>query len=228
MTTAELTAREIPLPAASFDLTAARRRVGAVGLAALPGLLVLFNAYGLYRRDGKRISHSTLDDVPWLFHALVVASLLLWLYYHLTIRGGIPFVDLLAFSCATIGCMFVFRKAARGLILILLEEIIGGQPSPWSFAADIVFELGAISSSSDGPLRTPERRLAIAKNRFGPSGGSIQGAQSRQGCERAGREDHGPVGIQGAGLCDPRPRSGRTRRPDPTGSRALGAGSCWR
>lgn len=86
------------------------------GLVALPGLLVLFNAYGLYRRDSRRISHSTLDDVPWLFHALVVGSLLLWLYYHATIRGGIPFVDLLALSCVMIACMFVFRKAARLLL----------------------------------------------------------------------------------------------------------------
>jgi O-antigen ligase/polysaccharide polymerase Wzy-like membrane protein len=51
VTTAELTAREVPLPAASFDLATARRRVGAVGLAALPGLLILymgFNSGGFY------------------------------------------------------------------------------------------------------------------------------------------------------------------------------------
>jgi len=53
----------------------------AIGLLSLPGWLILFKLYGLYERDGKRISHSTLDDVPHIFHALVVGSLGLWLFY---------------------------------------------------------------------------------------------------------------------------------------------------
>jgi exopolysaccharide biosynthesis polyprenyl glycosylphosphotransferase len=101
------------------DLFVANRngaREAMWGLVALPAILLLFNAYGLYRRDSKRISHSTLDDLPWLFHALVVGSLLLWLYYHVTIRGGIKFLDLLAFSCVTIVSVTVFRKVARHLV----------------------------------------------------------------------------------------------------------------
>jgi hypothetical protein len=51
LTTAELTARELPLPAASFDLVRVRHRAGALALAALPGLLTLymsFNSGGFY------------------------------------------------------------------------------------------------------------------------------------------------------------------------------------
>src|SRR5438132_1011437 len=34
------------------------------GLATLPAWVVLFKMYGLYERDAKRLSHSTLDDLP--------------------------------------------------------------------------------------------------------------------------------------------------------------------
>ena len=43
-------------------------------------MIVLFKLYGLYDRDVKRISYSTVDDLPWLFHATVIGSLILWLY----------------------------------------------------------------------------------------------------------------------------------------------------
>ncbi len=43
---------------------------------ALPVWIVLFKAYGLYDRDVKRIGHIALDEVPWLFHALLVGSLM--------------------------------------------------------------------------------------------------------------------------------------------------------
>ena len=51
-----------------------------MSLLALPLWIALFKVYGLYDRDTKRVSHSTVDDVPWLFHALLVGSLGLWAY----------------------------------------------------------------------------------------------------------------------------------------------------
>ena len=53
----------------------------AIGLLSLPCWLVLFKLYGLYERDAKRVSHSTLDDIPHIFHALVLGSLCMWLLY---------------------------------------------------------------------------------------------------------------------------------------------------
>src|SRR5919201_1735907 len=38
------------------------------GLATLPVWIVVLKAYGLYDRDIKRISHGTVDDLPWIFH----------------------------------------------------------------------------------------------------------------------------------------------------------------
>ena len=52
-----------------------------LGLVTLPGWVVLFNMYGLYQRDAKRVSHSTLDDVPSVFHGLLLGSLLMWCWF---------------------------------------------------------------------------------------------------------------------------------------------------
>jgi exopolysaccharide biosynthesis polyprenyl glycosylphosphotransferase len=47
-------------------------------LLSLPVWILLFKLYGLYDRDIKRISHNTIDDVPWLFHALLIGTLGFW------------------------------------------------------------------------------------------------------------------------------------------------------
>ena len=57
-------------------------------------MLVLFKLYGLYDRDVKRISHSTVDDLPWLFHATVIGALLLWLYSRSTPMGRLDFAEM--------------------------------------------------------------------------------------------------------------------------------------
>ena len=60
--------------------------------------------------------------------------------------------------------------ARRGMVLILLEEIVESRPSAWSFATDIVLQLSA--SEEVAALRLSdsyERRLGVAKNRLGPS-----------------------------------------------------------
>jgi exopolysaccharide biosynthesis polyprenyl glycosylphosphotransferase len=49
-------------------------------LLTVPLWVGLFKLYGLYDRDAKRISHSTVDDLPHLIHALVLGSLGLWLF----------------------------------------------------------------------------------------------------------------------------------------------------
>jgi exopolysaccharide biosynthesis polyprenyl glycosylphosphotransferase len=69
----------------------------ALGLLSIPVWIVLFKLYGLYDRDGNRVSHSTVDDVPWTFHALVVGGLGLFLAYKalpveaLTFAQGVTF-----------------------------------------------------------------------------------------------------------------------------------------
>ena len=50
-------------------------------------MMILFKLYGLYDRDVKRISYSTVDDLPWLFHATLIGALAGWLYTKLTPVG---------------------------------------------------------------------------------------------------------------------------------------------
>jgi KaiC/GvpD/RAD55 family RecA-like ATPase len=58
----------------------------------------------------------------------------------------------------------------QGIVLLMLEEIAESRPSAWSFAADVVIELGhGEGEALGGPSTRRERQLSVLKNRFGPS-----------------------------------------------------------
>jgi exopolysaccharide biosynthesis polyprenyl glycosylphosphotransferase len=80
---------------------------------ALPLWVVLFKAYGLYDRDVKRISRSTLDDAPWVFHAMLVGSLLLWLYFRAVPARDVVAKELLAIAAASMVAVLVVRGLTR-------------------------------------------------------------------------------------------------------------------
>jgi exopolysaccharide biosynthesis polyprenyl glycosylphosphotransferase len=86
-------------------------------LLTLPLWIVVFKAYGLYDRDLKRISHTSLDDVPWLFHAVLVGSLLLFAYSKATPPGAVPVSALALFAAtgtiAVVGLRALARRVAR-------------------------------------------------------------------------------------------------------------------
>jgi exopolysaccharide biosynthesis polyprenyl glycosylphosphotransferase len=90
-----------------------RMRDAAWGLLLLPVWILLFKLYGLYDRDEKRVSHSTVDDVPWLFHALVVGSLATWLFFRATPLDTLVFTEGLAFFLLAFLAILVARSAAR-------------------------------------------------------------------------------------------------------------------
>ena len=84
-------------------------------IPTIPVWVLLFKLYGLYDRDLKRTNHTALDDVPWLFHALLVGTLLLWAYTKL-----IPIHQLTLEECALFGPLAMvliasFRAGARRL-----------------------------------------------------------------------------------------------------------------
>jgi exopolysaccharide biosynthesis polyprenyl glycosylphosphotransferase len=87
----------------------------AWALLALPLWVVLFKAYGLYERDMKRISHSTLDDVPWVFHAVLVGSLLFWVYFRIVPAREIKAKELLTVAACSLIAVLVLRSVARRL-----------------------------------------------------------------------------------------------------------------
>jgi exopolysaccharide biosynthesis polyprenyl glycosylphosphotransferase len=87
------------------------------GLAAVPVWLLICNAYGLYGKDIKRISHSAVDDIPAVAHALLLTCLFLWLYYHVVPTGRIHFKHILWFALIALVLDIVMRVAARRTIL---------------------------------------------------------------------------------------------------------------
>src|SRR5919198_440763 len=90
------------------------------GLATLPVWIVVLKAYGLYDRDIKRISHGTVDDLPWIFHAVLVGSALLFGYYRLTPHGGISLTSAAVFAIAAFLAISSLRALARRLTVSLL------------------------------------------------------------------------------------------------------------
>jgi exopolysaccharide biosynthesis polyprenyl glycosylphosphotransferase len=90
------------------------------GIVALPLWVVVFKAYGLYDRDTKRISHGTIDDLPWIFHAILVGSLLLIAFYKLTPIGGIGLKDLAVIAVTSMILVVILRSACRHSMARLL------------------------------------------------------------------------------------------------------------
>jgi exopolysaccharide biosynthesis polyprenyl glycosylphosphotransferase len=83
------------------------------GLITLPAWVVLFKMYGLYERDAKRLSHSTLDDLPPLFHALLLGCLLLWCWYVVVAPAKLVFTAILAFGALAMVLVLAGRVLAR-------------------------------------------------------------------------------------------------------------------
>src|SRR5947209_9639173 len=135
----------------------------AWGLVALPLMLLLFKLYGLYDRDVKRISHSTVDDLPWLIHAVVIGTLLLWLYARHTPMGRVDFDEVLIFALGTLGLVsgtrIVVRHTARRLIGRQRTLLVGGgglaRPLLDKLAAHQEYGLEVIGAlpAADGPDR---------------------------------------------------------------------------
>jgi exopolysaccharide biosynthesis polyprenyl glycosylphosphotransferase len=84
-------------------------------LPTIPLWIVLFKLYGLYDRDLKRINHAGLDDTPWLFHALVIGTLLLWGYTKVIPIHQLTLVEAVLFVSFALCLIALFRSAARGV-----------------------------------------------------------------------------------------------------------------
>lgn len=102
-------------------------------LAPLPFWILLFRAYGLYERDVKRINHQVLDDVPNLFHAILLGTLLLWGFSRLALdEQRLVLVELISFPIAAVVGISVLRALARrGVTKALGPErvVFLGEPS---------------------------------------------------------------------------------------------------
>jgi exopolysaccharide biosynthesis polyprenyl glycosylphosphotransferase len=96
------------------------------GLITLPAWVVLLKVYGLYERDAKRLSHSTLDDLPPLFHCLLLGCLLMWCWFVLVAPAKLPFATILLFAALAMVLVLVGRLLVRGgfLRVVLPERVL--------------------------------------------------------------------------------------------------------
>jgi len=85
------------------------------GVAAVPLMMVLFKLYGLYDRDVKRITYSTVDDLPRLFHATVIGALIVWVYARYSPMQRLDFAEILLFGVNVIVLVTVTRFAIRAI-----------------------------------------------------------------------------------------------------------------
>jgi exopolysaccharide biosynthesis polyprenyl glycosylphosphotransferase len=123
--------------------------------------VVLFKMYGLYERDAKRLSHSTLDDLPSLFHGLLLGCLLLWCWYVVVAPAKLMFTAILAFGAVALVLVLVGRVVARAGFLRLISPervlLIGtGQASgalieKMRSKANLRLEPIAMVSCAEGP-----------------------------------------------------------------------------
>jgi exopolysaccharide biosynthesis polyprenyl glycosylphosphotransferase len=89
-------------------------------LPLLPLWTLVFKAYGLYDKDTKRISHATVDDLPWILHGVLLGSLLMLVYFRLIAPGSFDLGDLAVFATTAILAVAVLRGGARRLGIRLL------------------------------------------------------------------------------------------------------------
>jgi exopolysaccharide biosynthesis polyprenyl glycosylphosphotransferase len=82
-------------------------------LPTLPLWAILFRTYGLYRRPIRRFEPTHLDDVSSLFHALLVGSLGLWLYYKLIPAPRLDFEEVAIFGMLSLPLIAGLRVALR-------------------------------------------------------------------------------------------------------------------
>ena len=136
---------------------------------ALPLWMVLFKAYGLYDRDIKRISHTAVDDIPWLFHAMLVGSLLFWLYFRVVPARDVSARELLAIAglsmVALVAVRAITRRAANRLLGPNRVLLVGDGPELAlilrKMRAHREYSLEPVGVLATSPLLSPSVDLPI-------------------------------------------------------------------
>jgi exopolysaccharide biosynthesis polyprenyl glycosylphosphotransferase len=103
-----------------------------LGIITLPVWILIFKLYGLYDRDDKRVSHSTIDDLPRIFHAFVVGGIGLWTWYRFAAVEPLVLREGLAFCFIGVVGTLVARAAARAVARSAIPPervlFVGGGP----------------------------------------------------------------------------------------------------
>jgi exopolysaccharide biosynthesis polyprenyl glycosylphosphotransferase len=105
-----------------FALLVAGKRVAPAQdllwiLPTLPLWALVFWTYRLYGRPVRRLEPTHLDDVPSLFHALVMGTLGLWFFYKVAPVPKLEFAELAVFGLVALPLIAALRIALRVISL---------------------------------------------------------------------------------------------------------------
>jgi exopolysaccharide biosynthesis polyprenyl glycosylphosphotransferase len=89
-------------------------------LLALPLVVLVGKASGIYDRDEDRIRKSTLDDGPALFHAATLYSLLVWLADGALVNGLLERTQVVEMWLLMFTLMIIGRASARRIVTRLM------------------------------------------------------------------------------------------------------------
>jgi exopolysaccharide biosynthesis polyprenyl glycosylphosphotransferase len=82
-------------------------------IPTIPAWFLLFRAYGLYQRPVRRFEPTHLDDFSSLFHALLVGTLGLWVWFRFMPVHRLNLEDVIAFGFVAFLLINSFRAAVR-------------------------------------------------------------------------------------------------------------------
>jgi exopolysaccharide biosynthesis polyprenyl glycosylphosphotransferase len=157
------------------------------GLTLLPLWIVVFKAYGLYDRDLKRMSHRTVDDLPWIFHAVLIGTLLLFAYYRLLNANGVELRHVASFGVIAIVAIASFRALARRFAVAVLSPepvVLVGDAPELATLADKLQTHNQYGVEPVGPIAVPRSERAEGSNGNGSDGAGLYEVVARDGAER--------------------------------------------
>jgi exopolysaccharide biosynthesis polyprenyl glycosylphosphotransferase len=82
-------------------------------IPTIPGWFLLFRAYGLYQRPLRRFEPTHLDDFSSVFHALVIGTLGLWVWFRVLPVQRLDLAEVIAFGVIAFVLTTTFRAAVR-------------------------------------------------------------------------------------------------------------------
>jgi exopolysaccharide biosynthesis polyprenyl glycosylphosphotransferase len=88
-------------------------------LPTLPAWAILFRAYGLYQRPLRRFEPTHLDDVSSLFHAMIIGTLGLWVFYKLLPLRKLELEEIVIFGLLALPMIGAARVGLRRVNLRL-------------------------------------------------------------------------------------------------------------
>jgi exopolysaccharide biosynthesis polyprenyl glycosylphosphotransferase len=79
----------------------------------IPGWFLLFRAYGLYQRPLRQFEPTHLDDFSSVFHALLIGTLGLWVWFKVLPDQNLDLAEVIAFATIAFVLTNSFRAAVR-------------------------------------------------------------------------------------------------------------------